>query len=1018
MFLSNISIKRPIMMTMILSVSIIFGALAYFKLPVNLYPKVDIPYVTVQTLYPGAGPQEVASGVSDILEDEIATVSRIDEITSYSMENVSLIEIKFELGKDADVAKAEVKSKIDAVVNNLAKGAEIPVVSKFDPEQMPIIQLVLFTENMTPVELYHLADKRLKDQFNQVEGVSTVNLIGGIKREIKVEMTPAMARQELFTPLQLSQALGGANVDVPAGSYIGDGQDISVKSKGQYSSLQQIARSGVATPRGIKQIGQIADVIDGEKEMDTKALFYDNISKKSSQNVVILEIVKSSEGNPVAISKLVKEKIDDLSSDLPTGTTLKIIQNEANFIQGSVKDTLSTLILGVLFTALVLLFFLHDLRSTLIVALTMPASLVSSFMVMSWMGYSLDMMSLMGLSTSVGVLVSHSVVVLENIFRHMRKGDGRKKASAAGTAEVVVVVLASTLTNVVVFVPIGSMNSIAGIFFKEFAYTVVIASFFSLFYAFTLTPMLASLILPEKQKKNRIGLAIEGFLDKVDDWYRISLEKILHTKFRSIMAIFLPFVLLVVSIFAATTIGADYVPYMDNGEITMNVTMASGTSMDQTEKTFLDLQKKIAQVPEVKLVMSKLGNQGVLDRGKNLGTAYIKLVDAKDRKLATPQVSVKIAELLADYPGADIKLELSNGGMGAAIQFDLRGPDQQKLDEYKEIVMAESRKIDGLVNFKNSVGDAKPEVQLNPKRKMLREAGLDVATLGAMMRASLNGAVSTQYDDNGDKYDIRAKFTDESVDDLGKIKNIPIVTAKGVFTLSQLADVSFVNMANKVIHDDRINSIQFTGGNSTGVPLTDVVAQVKQMIAQLNMPPEYSVSWGGSSDEMEKAVSAMVQAAILAIVLTYMLLAAILESFIQPLYIMATLPLGLIGVIWSLIVTGQNLNIMSMMAVIMLIGIVVNAAILLLDYTNQLKRGGMSPREALLEACPTKLRPVVMSVVAIILGMLPMALGIGDAGVELRVGMGVVSIGGLVVATFLTLFVIPAVYSLLAHKVK
>ena len=396
MFLSNISIKRPIMMTMILSVSIIFGALAYFKLPVNLYPKVDIPYVTVQTLYPGAGPQEVASGVSDILEDEIATVSRIDEITSYSMENVSLIEIKFELGKDADVAKAEVKSKIDAVVNNLAKGAEIPVVSKFDPEQMPIIQLVLFTENMTPVELYHLADKRLKDQFNQVEGVSTVNLIGGIKREIKVEMTPAMARQELFTPLQLSQALGGANVDVPAGSYIGDGQDISVKSKGQYSSLQQIARSGVATPRGIKQIGQIADVIDGEKEMDTKALFYDNISKKSSQNVVILEIVKSSEGNPVAISKLVKEKIDDLSSDLPTGTTLKIIQNEANFIQGSVKDTLSTLILGVLFTALVLLFFLHDLRSTLIVALTMPASLVSSFMVMSWMG-TVCIASLMGL---------------------------------------------------------------------------------------------------------------------------------------------------------------------------------------------------------------------------------------------------------------------------------------------------------------------------------------------------------------------------------------------------------------------------------------------------------------------------------------------------------------------------------------------------------------------------------------------------------------------------------------------
>ena len=728
MFLSNISIKRPIMMTMALLVSIIFGALAYFELPMNLFPSADIPYVTVQTIYPGAGPQEVASGVSDILEDEIATVSKIEELKSYSMDNFSLIMVRFELDKDVDIAKDEVKAKVDAVVNDLADGVQLPVVEKFDPTQTPIMQLVISSDNMTPLELYDLADNRIKDQFNQVEGVSAVNLIGGVEREIKVEMSSKVARQELFTPLQLAQKVGLANADVPSGSYSVDGREISVKSKGLFVSLDQMSKSKVVTPRGIKQLGQIATITAGEKEMDTKALFYDNQNKRSEKNVIMLEIVKSSEGNPVKIATDVKKKIESLLSTLPYGTSLQIVKNDADFIEGSVKDTISTLFLGVLFTAIVLLFFLHDLRSTLIVALSMPASLVSTFLVMNWMGFSLNVLSLMGLSTSVGVLVSNSVVVIENIFRHMRKGDGRRSASASGTAEVVVAVVAATLTNVVVFVPIGSMDSLMGIFFQEFAYTVVIATIFSLIYSFTLTPMLASLILPENQKKGKLGLTIETLLDKVDVWYGKALEKIIHTRLRAIMTVVLPFVLLVITIMCAGLVGSDFIPYMDNGEITMDVTMASGTSMDETEKTYLELQERVAKLPEVKLILTKLGSQGELDKGDNLGTAYIKLVDKSKRRVGAPAVVEKIAQEVADYPGAEIKIEVKTEGMGAAVQFDLRGPDQKRLELYKDMIMTKARDVQGLINFKNSVGESKLQVELLPKRKMLQDLGIDIAS--------------------------------------------------------------------------------------------------------------------------------------------------------------------------------------------------------------------------------------------------------------------------------------------------
>jgi len=1015
MFLSNLSIKRPIMMTMFIFVFVLFGILAYFKLPMNLMPSVDMPYITIQTIYPGADPQEIEIGVSKIIEEAVVTVPQINEIKSYSMDNLSLIILQFEMNKDGNIAKSEVKDKIDAVLNNLPNGVQRPVVDKFDPSKEPIMQIVL-SGDVDPMKLYDLASKTIKDEFSQVKGVAKVDIKGGVEREIQVLMTTKGTYENMYSPYRLSLDLGRANVDMPAGSYILNGQDIAVRMGGKFALVSSIAKMQVNTPVGIKSLSQIAKVKDTSKKVNTRAVYYNNLLKKRDPNVIILGIIKSLEGNPVQVAKDILLELPKIRKNLPRGVVLEILKNDADFIENSVKDTLSTLLLGIIFTGLVLLFFLHDLRSTFIVILAMPTSIIASFMFMNWLGFSLNVLSLMGLATSVGVLVSNSVIVIENIFRHLNKGDDPVGAAQKGTSEVVVAVMAATLTNIVVFLPIGSMNSLAGKFFKEFALTVVIATIFSLLISFTLTPMLASLIISKKTKKGRIATKLENMFDAMDNIYRNILQKILEHKKNAIMVLLGSVILLFTSFYLAKFLGAEFVPSMDQGEINMTVELPQGAELMQTTRAFENIQKIVCKHPQVKYFLSKSGESGFFIQSKSTGNATIKLVDPLERDISTKQMISILSEDLAKIPGVIIQLKTQSGGMGNAIEFYLLGPNKDKLEEYKRKIVEKARDIPGLVNFTNSSKSGKPQIKLSPDRIMLKQVGLDVATLGTMVRGAIEGVVSTQFDDRGNKYDIRVKYFDKDVATLDKIKNIPIVTKIGVLKLSQLAKVDLVVSQDLIIHSNKIVAIQFTGSNSQGVPLSRVVSSINQVIEELHLPAEYSIDWAGDAKEMNATMRDMAMAAGLAIILTYMLLAAILESFIQPLYILVTLPLALIGVILSLIITGLTINIVTMMAIVMLIGIVVNAAILLLDYTNQLKKEGFSAKQALLTACPTKLRPVVMSATAIILGMMPMALGIGKSGVEMRMGMGVVSIGGLIVATFMTLFVVPAIYYLFSRK--
>ncbi len=1018
MFLSNLSINRPVTITMFLLVFVVFGGLAYFGLTLNLMPDVSIPYVSIQTVYPGAGPVEVESQISKKIEDAVATISNIDNIESYSMENISYVIIKFDLGKDVDIANQEVKDKVDAILNNLPSDAEKPKIAKFDIGAQPIINLVL-SGKQSLTELNEYADKDLKDRLSQIQGVAQVELEGGQAREIQIELNAKTVYQNSLSLNQLGQVLAAYNLDLPAGQFKTEGQELSVRVKGQYQSVYDLNTLDIPTATGIKKLNQIAKVSDSGEEVRKRSTFFQVESNKKMDNVIRINLIKSSDGNAVKISKSIHKAMPSIQKSLPKGMKLDIVDDRSIFVESSVNDTLSNIYMGILLTGLILLFFLHDLRSTLIVAISMPISIIATFMAMKMSGFSLNIMSLLGLSTSTGVLVTNSVVVLENIFRHKELGHNKKMSAQIGTSEIAVAVLASTLTNIVVFLPIGTMSSIVGQFFKEFGLTVTYATFFSLLISFTLTPMMASLILPEKKRSNKISEKLESVFNSWEVFYHNRLKVVLKSKKNSVMVMGISFILLIGSFYLASKVGFEFMPTLDEGQISLQVELPQGNTLEETGIVLNNIENKIKHHKEIEHILTTLGSKSQLDTGLNLANSNIKLVDAKKRKLTTKQVSDLIIRELAEIPNAKIKVSIQSSAGGNdedPISFYILGYDNKTLEQLSKQIINNIKDIPGLINLDTSSRSGKPELVIVPDREKLLLAGTNVYELALSVRAVMAGTVMTRFKEKGNEYDLKINLEESSYNSIEKIKKIPIVTSKGTFVLEQLADINFDTSVNKIIHKQKSKSILISGSPASDVPLGNVTNDIKKQLDKIKFPAGYSIQWGGSTEMMSDAVTDMARALFLAILLTYMLLAAILESFIQPLMIMSTVPLALIGVFSILFITGQTMNIFSMMAIIMLVGIVVNNAILMLDYTNQLKRGGSSVRDSLLKACPTKLKPIIMSNLAIVLGMMPMAMGIGSAGKEFRQSMGLVSIGGLIASTILTLFVIPAMYYTFTRK--
>ena len=1018
MFLSDISIKRPIMISMGLIVFMVFGGLAFFSLSLDLMPDVEIGFVTVQTIYPGAGPKEIESQVTKRIEDSVATISKIEYIESYSMDSVSIVMLKFDIGKDSDIATQEVKDKVDAILNDLPEDAETPIVEKFDLRALPVLDIVL-SGKLDMKDLYELADKRLKDRFSQIEGVARVNLVGGQEREIRVELDNRVVFENAISLAQLSQILKVQNMDMPGGQFLQRSQEYAVRLSGELDSIDTMEELEVPTPFGSKKLGRIADIRDTGAEVRERATYFDNRRGFKEDNMVLLSLIKSVDGNTVDMAHSIRQRLPEIERDLPAGCKLSVVNDKSIFIESSVQDTLGNIFLGVLLTALVLLFFLHDIRATIIVALAMPFSIISTFLLLQISGFSLNIMTLMGLSTAVGILVTNSVVVLENIFRHKEMGHTRQEAAGKGTVQIAVAVIASTMTNIVVFLPIASMTSLMGQFFKEFALTVTYATLFSLLVSFTLTPMMASLVLPEREtKKHPIGQKLEKLFHLWERGYKKVLSVILANRLRSFLVIGISLLLFVLSFFSAARVGFEFMPSLDEGDIKLEVELPQGYNLEETAALIGTIEERIRTHPEVRYILTQMGSISETDVGTNLAKINVKLVESEERRLTSIEAADLFIRELSDIPNARIRVAATSpgGGSEAPIQFHLLGQDTDQLEIYKNDIINRIKTVEGLVNLNTSSRAGKPEITLVPDRKKLSDAGLTIYDLAMTLRSAVEGIEATRYKEDGEEYDIRVVMKKESVDTPEEVGKIAVVSKTGVYRLSQLAAVDFSEGYSKILHKDKYKAIEFTGDTGPGYALGDVVGKIREKIGEIKFPGGYKVDWGGSVKLMEETAIDMLRTFIIASLLTYMLLAAILESLTQPLMILGAVPLALIGVFVAMDMTGKTMNTMSMMAIVMLLGIVVNNAILLLDYTNLLRREGKGVTEALIEACPTKLKPILMATIAIILGMTPMALGIGAAGKEFRQPMGIVSIGGLIVSSVLTLVVIPAIYNLTSRR--
>ncbi|MCL2064753.1 MAG: efflux RND transporter permease subunit [Candidatus Cloacimonetes bacterium] len=1011
MFLAKLSVKRPKLIAMFLLVFIIFGAMAYFDLPLTLLPKMDMPIVTVQTIYPGAGPVEVEQQITIFIEDAVSTVSGIDYIESYSMDNVSIVTIAFDMSVDVNIASQQVRDKVTAIVNNLPRDAMTPIVGTFDMNATPVAWLLL-SGTQSPMELYQYANTVLTDVFSQIQGVAQVNVSGNQEREIQVILDPQAAHANNVSLPMISQIIATNNINLPAGTFSVGGTVLSVRVVGELADINTLKNLSVPTPNGNRRLSDLATIVDTGTEITERTVFLDKIAEERHTNVIVIEILPSSNGNSVQISKAMHRQLNNIKSVLPVGMELTVIRDSSEFVEGSINDTMSDIFLGILLTGLLLFIFLGDLRSTLIVALAMPMSIISTFMLMQFFGFSLNVLSLLGLATSIGVLVTSSIVVLENIYRYKAMGHDKKSSAEKGTSEIVVAVLASVLTNLVVFIPIGTMGGMAGQLFVEFGLTVVFATIFSLLISFTLTPMLASIILPENIKSTKMSSVVDKMMKGLEKVYLGTLNFVVKTKGKSMAILGGTVLLFIFSLFLFTRIGFEFMPAMDQGELNIRVEFPVGQHLDETATMMQRIENIIAQYPEIEYIITNLGKMGGMNTGMHLASMDIKVVDHAERQYTAQQIADRMIRDLAFIPNAKIRVaaESSAGGGGRdPISLRVSGLTNEGLNDLAYEIMENIRDIPGLINLDTSVRPGRPELVISPIREQLALTGVSVSEIAIGARASVEGLVASQFKEDGNEYDIRVTADEIAYASPDRFRSLSLMTSRGRFQLSQLVEVDIVEGVNQITRRNKSRAIEITGSPATGYPLGDITSEIDKRLAEIEIPVGYNVRWGGSAESMNESVVEMGKAFIIAILLLYMLLTAILESFKQPILIMSSIPFALTGVFLILYITGLSMNLMSMMAIIMLIGIVINNSILILDFANmKVREEGLPMKEALLLACSVKLRAILMTNIAMIFAMLPMALGMGEAGKEFRQSMGIVSIGGLLMSTFLSLYVTPA----------
>ncbi|MBS3948170.1 MAG: efflux RND transporter permease subunit [Dethiobacter sp.] len=1007
MSLPALALKRPVAVLMAVCIVLVLGAFSFINLPVDLLPEMNFPMMAVFAAYEGASPEEVEAMVTRPLEEVLATVPGIERLTSTSSQGAATVMLEFAWGADLDFRALEVREKIDLVKGLLPDEVQTPTVFQFDPALMPILWLSV-TGEADPAELKRLAEEVVKPRLERIEGVASAAVTGGVEREIRILADPSRLAHHGMTLEQLGQVLRMENLNVSAGRLAEGARELQVRSLGEFGGVADLETLVLrATPVGTLYLRDVAEIRDGF----TEELQLTRLNGKPGISVAIY---KQSGANTVSVSAAVNRTLQELEGDLPTGASIGTIFDQAAFINQSVGNMLNMALSGGLLALLVLYFFLRNLRSTLVIGLAMPVSIIATFVLMYFNGLTLNLVTLGGLALGIGMMVDNAIVILENVFRFRQQGLGGKEAAIVGSNEVADAIVAATLTTVVVFLPVVFVEGLASQIFSSMAWTISFALLASLAVALSVVPLLSSKLL--KVSDSGTGAGAARFFDRVDAFYGRTLRLALGRRKLVIgvmVASFMGCLALV------PLVGTEFIPGMDDNWLMVNVRLPDGASLAETKQLALRLEGQLMQVEEVRDTFVTIGaSSGMGNAGaqRNRATLEVRLKERGERSLDNSQTADKIRALTGTVAGAEIRVRpsqnMSLGGGGAPVDILLKGDSLPVLQQLAAEVKAIVAQVEGTREVATSFDRAWPELQVRVDRERAASLGIPSASVSSTLRTALGGQVVTRLRGGGREVDVRLQVPEALRDSVAGLQSLEVVSPAGLrVPLGEVADFRPAVGAVSIARHDQVRSAGVTAQLS-GRPLGPVVADIQQGLDRLALPAGYSVEFAGEQQQMAESFASLAMALVLAVLLVYMIMAAQFESLLHPFIIMFALPPTFVGVVLSLAITGRTLNVPAFIGVIMLAGIVVNNAIVLVDYINKLRERGHSCREAILLAGPVRLRPILMTTLTTVLGMLPMALGIGT-GAEMQAPLATAVIGGLSVSTLLTLLVVPVIYSIL-----
>ena len=1006
---SKLCIRKPVTTIMVTLMVFIAGIVSYFNLDQALMPDMDLPIAVVMTTYVGASPEEIEELISKPMEESLGSIANVDTVTSYSSTNSSMVLLQFVDGTDIDMAAVDMRDKIDQMKSTLPDAAGDPMVIKMDINAMPIT-IGVKAENMDLESLNDLLEDNVVNRLERIEGVASVSLSGGITNEVRITVDPVKLAGYGLTTSTLSGLLAAENMNLPSGDLTQGNTTVAVRTIGEFTSVQEINNLPIPTSTGA--VIHLSDVAKVEQvEADRDSFTYINGEKG-----ILLSVDKQSTANLVKVSQSLKDEIAKLQRDYPE-LEIDMLSDTSDYIEMSLSNITETALLAAVIAFFVLLLFLKNAVTAGIIAVSIPTSIMATFALMHVTDINMNMISMGGVAIGIGMLVDNSVVVLDSIYQYYERGYTAAESAEIGAKEVSMAIIASTLTTVAVFLPMALIGGTTGAMMKNLSFTIMYALIASVVVALTFVPMACALLLKRETKtfvwKNLKFLSFldrwEGAIDTLSRKYEKLLKWALRHRKKTVLTVLLVFILSLCSIPLA---GMDFMASMDEGVATISVDLPNGTDLDTTEETTLEVLYRLQDIPEADVVYANVGS-GMLSSGTNSASITMNLVDAKDRKRSTEEVCDDIEKLLADIPGADITVSSSDSAMGslasADVTMNVYGYDAATLVDVEDELIDKLSQVDGLSDVEGSTGDTVPEAKVTIDRAKASQYGITTASVAGALSTAISGSTATQYKLDGTEIDVVIRYDTNSVNYLTDLNNLTVTSAYGTqVPLSDVATITMDESATTIMRENQKNYITISA-NADNMSTSEAQKLVEKAMADIELPDGCTYQFSGMMEKMNDTFRSLEIAMVVAVLLVYMIMASQFESLRYPFIVMFSMPLAITGAIIGLLITGNTITMPAMMGFVMLIGMVVNNGIVLVDYTNQLMDRGMNCYDALTSAGPRRLRPILMTTLTTVLGMVPMALATSE-GSEMMQALAIAVIFGLTLSTVVTLIFIPVLY--------